>query len=124
MGKVPSSTTISSTAYLTEVGRQYIYGRSSDGTPIRFNSDGTDNFQVTQFALYDNDRNYRTTTNFISGQMPDIAGTSDDHCLKTASDLKRLNIIVYQGTIPQSYEETFEYLSSDFTIDAYNYKTN
>ena len=124
MGKVASASTISSTAYLTESGRAYLFGKSSNGTPIRFNADGTDNFRVTQFALYDNDRNYRTSENFITGQMPDIAGTSDDHCLKTASDLKRLNIIVYQGTIPQSYEDNFEYVSSDFTIDGYNYKTN
>jgi len=124
MGKVPSSSTISSIAYLTETGRKYLFGKDDAGLPIRFNANGTDNFQVTQFALFDNDRNYRTSTNFPSGQMPDIAGTSDDHCLKTASDLKILNIIVYQGSIPQSYEENFDYISSDFTIDAYNYKIN
>jgi len=124
MGKVPSASTISSIAYLTETGRRYLFGKNDNGIQIRFNPNGTDNFQVTQFALYDNDRNYKTSQNFSTGEMPDIAGTSDDHCLKTASDLKRLNIIVFQGIIPQSYEDNFEYLANNFTIDGYNYKIN
>ncbi len=124
MGKVPSASTISSSAFLTETGRKYLFGKDNNGNPIRFDSDGVDNFEITQFALFDNDRNYRTTTNFSTGEMPDVAGTSDDSCLKTASNLSINNIIIFEGTISQSFEENFQYVANEVTVDAYNYQAN
>lgn len=124
MGKVPSATTITSTAFLTETGRRYLFGKDNNNNPIRFDSNGVDNFEITQFALFDNDRNYKTITNFSTGEMPDVAGTSDDSCLKTSSNLSINNIIVFEGVISQSFEDNFQYISNDITIDAYNYQAN
>jgi hypothetical protein len=109
MGKVPSATTLSSIAYLTESGRRYLYGKDNDGNQIRFNSNGSDNFAITEFSLFDNDRNYKTVKNFTTGEMPDIAGTSDNTCLKTASDVMRKSAIAYQGTISNSTPDTVAY---------------
>lgn len=124
MGKVASASTITSTAFLTETGRRYLFGKDSNNTPIRFDSNGVDNFEITQFALFDNDRNYKTTVNFSTGEMPDVSGTSDDGCLKTASNLGVNNFVIFNGTIPQSFEDNFQYISNDVTIDAYNYQAN
>jgi hypothetical protein len=119
MGKVASAATISSTAFLTETGRKYLFGKNEFGQSIRFNADGTDNFQVTQFALFDNDRNYKVSNNFATGEMPDVAGTSDNHCLKTSPTLSILNMIMLDGTIPQSFETDLQYVISDVVVDAY-----
>lgn len=110
MGKIPSASTLSSIAYLTETGRRYLYGKDDLGNQIRFNDDGTDNFEITTFALFDSDRNYKTATNFSTGEMPDIAGTADNSCLKTAADLSRKNAIAYQGTIINTNVDDFAYL--------------
>ena len=112
MGKIPSASTLSSIAYLTETGRRYLYGKDDFGSQIRFNDDGSDNFEIVNFALFDGDRNYKTATNFSTGEMPDIAGTADNSCLKTASDISRRSSIAYKGNIVNTNFESFEYLSS------------
>ena len=112
MGKVPSATTLSSTAYLTETGRKYLYGKDDLGNQIRFNSDGSDNFEIFNFALFDGDRNYKVAENFSTGEMPDIAGTADNSCLKTASDISRKNSIVFEGQIINTNVDDFAYLAN------------
>ena len=109
MGKITSAATLSSTAYLTETGRRYLFGKDKTGNPIRFNSDNSDNFEITHFALLDGDRNYKTASNFSTGEMPDISGTADSGCLKTASDIGRISSIVYKGTISNSNADSFLY---------------
>ena len=118
MGKVSSAITLSSTAFLTEIGRKYLFGKNEFGQSIRFNTDGSDNFQVTQFGLFDYDRNYKITNNFTTGEMPDVAGTSANHCLKTAPSLAIKNMIMLDGTIPQSYQTNLKYVISDVTLNA------
>ena len=109
MGKIPSASTLSSIAYLTESGRRYLYGKDKTGLPIRFNEDGTDNFEILNFALFDGDRNYKVSNNFETGEMPDIAGTSDNSCLKTSSDISKKSSIVYRGEIVNSSQENIDY---------------
>ncbi len=116
MGKIPSATTLSSIAYLTESGRRYLYGKDENGNQIRFNPDGSDNFSIKDFALFDNDRNYKTVKNFKTGEMPDIAGSSDNTCLKTASDVMRKSAIVFQGQITNSAPSTVSYYSTNPVI--------
>ena len=111
MGKVPSATTLSSIAYLTEAGRRYLFGKDDDGNQIRFNSDGSDNFTIIKFALFDTDRNYKTPDNFETGEMPDIAGTSDNTCLKTSATVLRNNAIALNGEIIASSPDTITYVS-------------
>lgn len=112
MGKIPSASTISSIAYLTETGRRYLYGKDRDGVQIRFNDDGSDNFEIKNFALFDGDRNYKTTGRFSTGELPDIAGTADNSCLKTASDITRRSSIVYEGKIINTNVSSFEYIAN------------
>lgn len=116
MGKIPSATTLSSIAYLTETGRRYLYGKDKNGNQIRFNEDGSDNFEIVGFALFDNDRNYKVTEEFQTGEMPDISGTADNGCLKTASDVNRKNSIVYQGEIINTTVDNFYYEAAAVTI--------
>jgi len=117
MGKIPSASTLSSIAYLTESGRRYLYGKDNDGNQIRFNDDGSDNFEIVSFALFDGDRNYKVATNFSTGEMPDIAGTTDKTCLKTAADISRKNSIVYAGTIVNTVADTFFYQASSESVE-------
>ena len=112
MGKVSSATTLSSTAYLTNTGRKYLYGKDSLGNQIRFNSDGSDNFEIFNFALFDSDRNYKVSENFSTGEMPDISGTADNSCLKTAADISRKNSIVFEGQIINTNVSEFAYLAN------------
>jgi len=104
MARVPSGSSIYSIAYLTETGRRYLFGKDGSGTPIRFNADGSDNFEIRSFSLYDSDRNYKTSELLETGDMPDIAGTSDNTCLKTSADASRRKKIAFQGAIPATVQ--------------------
>lgn len=109
MGKIPSATTLSSIAYLTETGRRLLYGKDDSGNQIRFDENNVDNFEIVSFGLFDGDRNYKVAPNFTTGEMPDIAGTSDNTCLKTASDLLRSSSVFYQGEIMNTDYPDFKY---------------
>jgi len=100
MARVPSGSSIYSIAYLTETGRKYLFGKDGAGTPIRFNADGSDNFEIRSFALYDSDRNYQTTALLEAGDLPDMAGTSDNTCLKTSADASGRMKVGFKGAIP------------------------
>jgi hypothetical protein len=78
MGFIPSSTTQTLSAYLTQQGRKYILKGSK-----------TD-FQVAFFSLHDSDVNYNVAANIVSlnynnlpnGFVPDITGDIDE-CIKS-----------------------------------------
>ena len=78
MGFIPSSTTQTLSAYLTQQGRKYVLrGSKAD-------------FTVTQFSLHDGDINYQIAANIVSsnynnlpnGFVPDITGDIDE-CIKS-----------------------------------------
>jgi hypothetical protein len=78
MGFIPSSSTQTLSAYLTQQGRRYILsGTKAD-------------FTVTQFSLHDSDVNYNVAANIVSlnynnlpnGFVPDITGDIDE-CIKS-----------------------------------------
>ena len=46
-----------------------------------------------------------------TGEMPDIAGTADNSCLKTSSNIIRKNAIIYQGKIINSSVDNFAYVA-------------
>lgn len=116
MAKIPSAQTLSSVAYLTEIGRKYLFGKDGQGNPIRFvednGGDTIDKFEPKEFALFDSDTNYTITNQLESGDVPDIAGTNDNSCLKTTSNIRRQNKIAYQGDIPQSFSTDIDYIST------------
>ena len=109
MGFIASSNTIYATAYLTEVGRQYLFDQNN----IRFDANGNDLFQIVTFTLGDPDVNYQVQLpgNLLSsGQVPDISGKGEvgasslkivsGDSLKTTNYIQN-SLLVYQGSISQ-----------------------
>ena len=95
MGYVPSATTLTAVAYLTDRGREYLFNQGN----IRFDTSGNDLFQITQFTLGDPDANYQAiqTTGAIleTGEVPDVSGKSEG-CLKTAIGFTQNNLLIFE----------------------------
>lgn len=80
MGFLPSSSTQTLYAYLTQKGREYVFTGNKE------------QFQISQFTLHDNDINYYVAKNLINlnynklprGFVPDITGDNDDCVLSVA----------------------------------------
>ena len=89
MGYVPSATTVTATAYLTDWGRELLFNKGN----IRFTALG-DLFEVKTFALSDQDINYNTGVIPASGSIPDATGENEG-CLKTSANLTQQKLIFY-----------------------------
>jgi len=89
MGKIPSATTINISAYLTELGREYLFDKNN----TRFES-GNDLFQISQFTLADPDENYNSSTHLSTGNIPDVSGEFEN-CLKTSQNFVQKNVIAF-----------------------------
>lgn len=78
MSYIPSSSTVSVTAYLTSVGRNIFLSYDKSGVQKRFSYDANgeliDNFEITHFSLYDSDTNYKSNEQLESGEVPALAG--------------------------------------------------
>lgn len=90
MGYIPSADTVYAVAYLTEIGRKYLF--DEDGN--RFDGNGEDSFEITKFTLSDTDTNYQTTPLLESGDVPDVTGKSEG-CLKTTANYVQTNLIAF-----------------------------
>jgi len=90
MGYIPSAETTYATAYLTDIGRTYLFNKNNE----RFNSNGDDLFEIKKFTLSDIDTNYKTSTSLSSGDVPDVTGKSEG-CLKTASNFSQTNLVAF-----------------------------
>lgn len=90
MGYIPSADTVYSVAYLTEIGRTYLFNKNN----IRFDSAGDDLFEVKKFTLSDTDTNYQTVVLLESGEVPDITGKSEG-CLKATSNYIQTNLLAF-----------------------------
>jgi hypothetical protein len=95
MGFLPSASTKTLTAYLTQKGRQYILtGNRTD-------------FNIKFFSLHDNDINYYIASDLLggdynipqSGFIPDITG-DDDYCIKSIAEgiIINPNSVITGGT--------------------------
>jgi len=98
MGYIPSATTLTATAYLTDRGRAYLFNQGN----IRFDNLGDDLFQITQFTFGDPDANYQIPHGYgvgeyslDSGDVPDVSGKSEG-CLKTAVDFTQNNLLIFE----------------------------
>jgi hypothetical protein len=86
MGFIPSSTTQTLSAYLTQQGRKYILKGTKE------------QFQVKYFSLHDSDVNYAIGANIVSsnynnlpnGFVPDITGDISE-CIKSIAEGIRPN---------------------------------
>lgn len=90
MGYIPSADTVYAVAYLTEIGRNYLFNKNNN----RFDSAGDDLFEIKKFALSDGDTNYQTIESLKSGEVPDVTGKNED-CLKTMANYVQSNLIAY-----------------------------
>ena len=91
MGYINSGSTIEAHAYLTEVGRNYLFNKTNN----RFDSSGDDLFEIVKFALSDSDNNYSFSSSLLRGQVPDITGGGYSNCLKTTANYIQRNLIAY-----------------------------
>lgn len=102
MGYIPSADTVYAVAYLTEIGRNYLFNKNNN----RFDSAGDDLFEIKKFALSDGDTNYQTIELLESGEVPDVTGKNDG-CLKTMANYVQSNLIAYIfDSIPTNVEYT------------------
>lgn len=78
MGAITSASTVYATAYLTEVGRKYLF---QEGNNVRFVTlpDGTkiDKLKIERFSLGDPDVNYQLPYFLESGDIPDLSGENE-----------------------------------------------
>lgn len=93
MGYIPSADTVYAVAYLTEVGRSYLFNKNNN----RFDSNGDDLFEITKFALSDVDTNYLLPDAYYlaTGEVPDVTGNRSSGCLKTTSNYVQSNLVAY-----------------------------
>ena len=75
MGIILSSSTVYANAYLTELGRTYIFDSPDNPRYITLDNGQTiDRLQIQRFSLGDTDVDYRVAELLTSGQIPDISG--------------------------------------------------
>lgn len=101
MGSVLSSDTIYAVAYLTDLGRKYLFDPVTNN---RFVTDAnnvtTDAFKISYFSMSDPDYNYNMTSGklFETGDIADISGKNDD-CIKGTIVNKENNLISVNGEV-------------------------
>ena len=112
MGYIPSADTVYATAYLTDIGRTYLFNKNNE----RFNTNGDDLFEIKKFTLSDDDTNYQTSFLLESGDVPDITGKNEG-CLKTTGNYIQSNLITYVfDGVPVNVEYSTDIPSTEGTI--------
>ena len=93
MSKIPSATTVSVTAYLTSVGRSIFLSYDKSGVQKRFSYDSNgnliDNFEITQFSIYDSDTNYKSNQPLGNGDLPALSGIKNKDLNNTINLITR-----------------------------------
>lgn len=110
MGALTSATTIYATAYLTELGRKYLF--DSHDTPrytTLANGQTIDRLQIQRFSLGDTDVNYYLAEQLTSGQVPDLSGENET-AVKGAKGRDLSNLISPGDTVlPKDSIDTVVY---------------
>src|ERR1035437_1439665 len=96
MGYIPSAATTYSVAYLTELGRKYLFDAPDTPRYITLDNGQTiDRLKIERFALADDDVNYNLASQLASGEVLDLSG-DEDNSIKGAKGRIFENII-YPG---------------------------
>ena len=119
MGAITSATTVYATAYLTEIGRQYLFQDENHPRFVEL-SDGTqvDRLQVERFSLGDPDVNYKLPDLLTSGDIPDLSGENEGNI--TGAKGRTLTNLISPGEAALATDsDTLEYTSSkkDIVMD-------
>jgi hypothetical protein len=119
MGAITSATTVYATAYLTEIGRKYLFQDENNPRFVEL-SDGTqvDRLQVERFSLGDPDVNYKLPDLLTSGDIPDLSGENEGN-ITGAKGRTLTNLISPQDASLATELDTLEYITSkkDIVMD-------
>lgn len=118
MGLIASATTVYARAYLTELGRQYLFNSLSKPRYITLSNGQTvDRLKITRFSLGDPDVNYDLPLGLETGDIPDLSG-ENENCV-TGAKGRTLNNIISPGNsnIPSSDITTVAYASTQNSIN-------
>jgi hypothetical protein len=112
MGAITSASTVYATAYLTEVGRKYLF---QEGNNVRFVTlpDGTkiDKLKIERFSLGDPDVNYQLPYFLESGDIPDLSGENESS-ITGAKGRNLTNLINPAEALMGTGNDILEYTSS------------
>lgn len=117
MGFISSSSTVYARAYLTELGRQYLFDSLNKPRYITMSNGQTvDRLKIERFSLGDPDVNYNLPLLLESGDIPDVTG--DNETCVTGAKGRRLTNLISPGssTIPDVDITTVEYKSTQENI--------
>lgn len=119
MGAITSADTVYATAYLTEIGRQYLFQDSNHPRFVEL-SDGTriDKLKIERFSLGDPDVNYRLPNLLVSGDMPDLSGENENN-ITGAKGRTLNNLISPSESVLGDGDDILEYNTSggDIIVD-------
>jgi hypothetical protein len=113
MGAIQSSTTVYAQAYLTELGRQYLF--NSPQTPrykTLSNGQIIDLLKIERFSLGDPDVNYNIASGLTTGDIPDLSG--ENETAVTGAKGRNLTNLISPGnsTIPSDTIDSVVYQST------------
>lgn len=123
MGLIQSATTVYARAYLTELGRQYLFDATTKPRYITLSNGRTvDRLKITRFSLGDPDVNYQLPLPLTSGDIPDLSGENENAV--TGAKGRSLTNLISPGNsaIPPndvtkvSYKTTFTQLTFDSQV--------
>lgn len=118
MGLIASATTVYARAYLTELGRKYLFNSLSKPRYLNLSNGQTvDRLKITRFSLGDPDVNYDLPLGLESGDIPDLSG-ENENCV-TGAKGRTLNNIISPGssTIPSTDITSVTYASTQNAIN-------
>lgn len=96
MGFIASAATVTSQAYLTELGRQYLFNGPNKPRYVTLPNGRTiDRLKIERFSLGDPDVNYNLPLLLESGEIPDLSG-DNENCV-TGAKGRSLNNIISPG---------------------------
>lgn len=110
MGAIISAATVYANAYLTELGRTYLFNNQDTPRYITLDNGQTiDRLQIQRFSLGDTDVNYRMASQLVSGDIPDLSGENET-AVKGAKG-RMLNNLISPGdtTLPKDSIDTVVY---------------
>lgn len=118
MGLIQSATTVYARAYLTELGRKYLFDSLNTPRYINLpNGQTVDRLKITRFSLGDPDVNYNLPLNLASGDIPDLSGENENAV--TGAKGRTLDNLISPtiSNIPPVSVETVEYNSTNKVIN-------
>lgn len=117
MGAITSADTIYATAYLTEIGRQYLFQDANHPRFIELD-DGTkiDRLKIERFSLGDPDVNYKLPDLLTSGDIPDLSGENENN-ITGAKGRTLNNLISPSDSVLGDGDDSLEYTTSQGDIE-------